>query len=267
MRKYNFSKGPISFFVVLAVILLLIFFNFKGWLGLPKDIVYWGFQPFLKSFKWIGEQADGGLKAFLTIKDLALENSKLKEENAKLWQENSAGKEAARENELLRQRLDLGPIKNYKLVIVKIVGYNTENNQYFLIDKGQADGVAENSIAITANNFLVGKVVEVGRNWARVLLACDPSSMVNVLTQETRISGIIKGAHGLGMTMQMIPIDKEIKPGETILTLGRDDIFPDGLIVGKIGEVIQKESDIFQQATVLPAADFRSLEDIFVLIK
>src|SRR4030042_2183067 len=103
-KKFSYKK--FSFFAVLAVILLLIFFNFKGWLALPKDILYLGLQPFLKTFKWVGGQAASGIKIFVTIKDLSSENTRLKKENERLWQKNSLLKDADDAHNLLRHRRD-----------------------------------------------------------------------------------------------------------------------------------------------------------------
>jgi rod shape-determining protein MreC len=265
MPKKIFSKSKISFFVVIAVILLLIFFNFKGWLGIPRNIIYQASSPFLKSFQWLSAKTAAGVKIFTSIKDLMVENSDLKQENQKLWQENSDLKEAARENQDLRQRLALGQIQGRVFILAKIVGFNPELGQYFLIDKGKSEGVSEGLAVVTADNFLIGKVVEAEQHNAKVLLISDSDSIVNALTQDGRVSGIVKGTTGLGLDMEMIPINKEIKTGETVLTSGRNDNFPAGLIVGKISDIILKETDIFQKAAIQPAANFSELESVFVI--
>lgn len=265
MPKKIFSKPIVSFLVVLAVILLLIFFNFKGWLGTPKNIVYQISAPFLKSFQWLGHKTAAGIKIFTSIKDLILENNTLSQENQKFWQENSTLKEATRENEILRQRLELGQIQGRKFILAKVIGFNLQLGQYFLIDKGQTDSVTAGLAVVTANNFLVGKVIESNQHSAKVLLISDSNSLVNAVTQDSRASGIVKGTAGLGLIMEMIPINKQIKVGETVLISGRDDNLPAGLIVGKISEVILKETDIFQRAKIQPAADFNNLESVFVI--
>ncbi len=263
-KRFSF-KYTGSFFIVIAVILLLIFFNFKGWLGTPKNIIYRVSAPLLKSFYWIGAKTAAGLRIFTSIKDLGLENDGLRQENQKLWQENSGLKDVARENEILRQRLELGSVYSRKFILAKIAGFNPQLGQYFLIDKGQTDGVIMGLAVVTANNFLVGKVVEADQSSAKVLLIFDSNSLVNSLTQDSRASGIVMGAHGLGLVMEMIPTNKEIRIGETVLTSGQENNIPAGLIVGKISEVILKETDIFQKAVIQPAADFGELESVFVI--
>lgn len=265
MPQKFFSKSIVSFLMVLAVILLLIFFNFKGWLGTPKNIAYLVSAPFLKSFWWLSDNAAAGFKIFTSLKDLISENNKLSQENQKLWRQNSELKEIAKENEILRQRLELGKIQGHKFILAKIVGLNPQLGQYYLIGKGRSDGIEQGLAVVTANNFLVGRIIEIEQQNAKVLLISDGNSAVNALTQEGRVSGIVKGSPGAGLTMELIPINKEIKIGETVLTSGRDDNLPAGLIIGKISEVILKEADIFQKATIQPAVNFGELENIFII--
>jgi len=166
MPKRFGLKFTASFLVVIVVILLLIFFNFRGWLEVPKSIVYRAFSPVLKSFYWAGGKITSGLDVFFTLKDLSADNARLKEENIKLWQENSIFKEAEKENESLRQRLELGPVQNRNFIMAGVIGFNPQLGQYLLVDKGLAEGVFLGAAAITATNFLIGKVAEVSQHSA-----------------------------------------------------------------------------------------------------
>jgi len=175
-------------------------------------------------------------------------------------------KEAARENEILRQRLELSQSEKQKLAMAEVIGYNSLLGQYFLIDKGSQDGLSVGLAAVTANNFLIGYVAETGQNFSKVLLISDSNSLINAMTQDTRISGIVKGSHGLGLTMEMIPIDAQIAVGEMIITSGLNDAIPRGLIIGRIAEVAKKASDIWQRAIITSAVEFDKLEQVFILL-
>ena len=207
------------------------------------------------------------LSFFLTIGDLGRENQALKNENLELLKINTALKETAKENDFLRERLGLSKEKEEELVLARVAGYDSETNQYLIIDKGQKDGIKEGLAAVTAGNFLVGKVVEANSNFSKILLVFDQSSVINVISQETRTSGIVKGSHGLTLFLEMVPMDKEIKKDEFVLTSGLNDFLPAGLILGKILEIISKENEIFQRAMIESPVDFKNLEKIFVIKK
>lgn len=246
--------------------MLLIFFNWRGWLGVPKSLVYWAARPFIGLFQTADKWVSAPWNFFVTLKDLSKENAELLSENRRLFGENSQFKETVRENELLRQQLNLGQPVKQKLVMASVTGYNLTQGQYFLIDKGQDDGVAAGLAVVTADNFLVGRIAEAEKFFSRVLLISDGASAINALTQDTRVNGAVKGNHGLGVTMEMIPIDAQISAGETVLTSGLNDGIPKGLIIGRLAGVAKKANEIWQSAVIIPAAELNNLEQVFVLL-
>ena len=266
MKSANKSKF-VTFFAVLTVILLLNFFNWRGLLTGPKDLIFFVTSPFLKLFGAADKGIFGAWNFFVAIKDLNKENSNLKNANLFLFEELTRLKESARENEGLRRQLGVAQIANKKLIMAYVAGYDPFSGQYFLIDKGKKDGLSVGLTVLAAGNFLVGRVAEVNDKFSKVLLISDSNSSINVITLENRVGGVIKGRHGLSIAMELIPIDAQIKVGETILTSGLNDGVPKNLIVGKIIDTVKKANEIFQQATVVPFVDFKSLEQVFVLIQ
>jgi rod shape-determining protein MreC len=266
MRNENQFKIK-SGLIILAVITSLVFFNYWGFLSWPKNLAYWITAPFLRFFQAVDHVMTETVSFIMTVKDLSRENSDLSSENQRLWRENSQLKEAASENATLRQRLSLSPLADYRLVMADVIGYNQGVGQYFLINKGSQDGLKTGQAAVDANNFLVGRLSEVSANFAKIILITDGQSILNVISQDTRVRAIIKGRYGLGLAMEMIPVNVVVNSGETILTSGINDSTPSGLIVGRIGKITKKENDLFQQADIIPAVNFSRLEKVFVLIQ
>ncbi len=264
MSNINKSK-LINFFVVLAVILLLIFFNFGGLLAGPKSFVFFVASPFLKLFQAVDDGVAGAWGFFLTLKDLNKENANLKNENTAFLEEVTRLKEAVRENEVLRRQMGIDQSEKQKLIMAEVIGYNPTLGQYFLIDRGLKDGLSVGLAVVAANNFLIGRVAEVSQNFSKVLLILDSNFLVNAVTQDTRISGVVKGSHGLGVAMEMIPIDAQIIVGETVLTSGLNETIPKGLIIGRVAEVVKKASEIWQRATIALIVEFDKLEQVFIL--
>ncbi len=265
MKNVNKSK-LINFVVVLAVILLLIFFNFRGLLAGPKSLVFFAVSPFLKLFQAVDNGVSGAWGFFSALKGLNKENANLRNENLAFLEEVTYLKETARENEILRRQLGISQSEKQKLIMAEVVGYNPTLGRYFLIDKGSQDGLSVDLAVVAANNFLIGQVAEAGRNFSKVLLISDSNSSVNAITQDTRINGVVKGSHGLGVAMEMIPIDVQVTVGETVLTSGLNGVIPKGLIIGRIADVVKKASEIWQRATIAPAVEFDKLEQVFILL-
>jgi rod shape-determining protein MreC len=103
-------------------------------------------------------------------------------------------------------------------------------------------------------------------NTSQVLLVTDPTSGVGVILENTRIRGILKGrAYGQLQVADVSP-DSRIKPGEPIVTSGGDQIFPRGLPVGTVEQVIpDPERDPDVDVLVHPAAGLSQLEEVLVI--
>lgn len=266
MKNVNKSK-LINFFVVLAVILLLIFFDWRGLLSVPNNLTLWAMKPFLKLFQAADRVVFGSWNFLVEIKNLNKENIDLKNKNSMLLAEITRLREIGRENEILRKQLGLSQAADLKFILAEVIGYNPTMGQYFLIDKGRKDGLSDNLAVVAEGNFLVGRIVEVLDNFSKALLISDSNFAINAMTQDTRISGVVKGNHGLGVIMDMIPIDAQIKADEVVLTSGLNDDVPKGLIIGKIADLMKKASAIFQSASIVPAVEINNLEKVFVIIR
>jgi rod shape-determining protein MreC len=264
---FYFLKSKSIFFIVIIVfVLFLVFLNSKNYLGIPQDIVNFFASPVQRVLKTTSNKTGGFLNFISTIKELNKENEILKRENKMLAAEITALKELSWENKLLRKQLDLSPREDLKLVSAFVTGKGLpESGQYFTIDKGKNDGVEKNQAVIASSSILVGKIIETSSRTAKVLLITDQNSSVSSIIQETRVSGIVRGEHGLGLIMEMIPRDEEINLEETVITSGLEGFFPKGLLIGKIKEVISSSSGIFQEAVIEPAINFQELEMVFVV--
>ena len=246
--------------------MLLIFFNFRGLLSSSKDLALWVATPFLKFFHSVDSGISGTWSFFLEIKNLNTENADLKNANLALAGEVARLKEADRENEALRRQLGIGEAIRRRLVMAEVVGYNPTLGQYFLIDKGKEDGLSTGLAVVSADNFLVGRLAEVEEKFSKALLIFDSNSAINSITQDSRISGVVKGSHGLGAAVEMIPIDAQVNVGETVLTSGLNDGVPKDLVIGKITDVARKANDIFQRASIVPAVEIKNLEQVFIIV-
>ena len=118
------------------------------------------------------------------------DNARLAEENERLlgWQE--VALRLAAENAELRRLSSLGSEPAASFVTARVIA--DSGGPYaraVMIDAGRNAGVARGQAAITAEG-LVGRVAEVGRRAARILLITDMNSRVPVVVEGTRdVSG------------------------------------------------------------------------------
>lgn len=262
-----FSKSKLAFFVsILIIVLSLVFLNSKNVLNIPKNALGFCVSPVEKILKKTSDKTGNFLRFLGTIKYLNQENETLKKENKKLTAEIAELKETTWENKLLRKQLDLSPEKDLKLISSFIIGRSSpEFGQYIIIDKGQNSGIKKNQAVIASSGILVGKIIETSSKTSKILLITDINSSVSAIIQETRASGIVKGEHGTGLIMEMIPRDEKIEIGKTIITSGLEGFFPKGLLIGKTKNTISSPSSIFQKAIIEPPINIQELEMVFIV--
>lgn len=191
---------------------------------------------------------------------------------AKLEQELLDYRETAQENERLRRILNYQRQQDqYAFVVAAVTGKNPGNwFHVFTINKGTADKIAIDSAVVTPEG-LAGRVIDVGSNWAKVRAVVDHLSAVSAIVERTRDTGTVRGRKGLtfedGMArMVHLPMDSDIIPGDRIITSGLGDIFPKGIYIGEVIEVIEERRDLYKTAIIRPASDFRRLEEVLVVV-
>ena len=219
--------------------------------------------------------ATGSVKNFFTTwrnyDALQDEYDALNRENQQLSLQLSSAEEALLENDRLKSLLDaqssyesLEPI--YARVIARDAGqwFST-----FSINRGDMHGVSV-GMAVANGDGLIGRVYQVGLNYANVITIIDPRSSLACLVQRTRDNGIMQG----GVTDQAdeaecyiyyLPNVNNIMPGDEIVTSGTDGYYPKGLRVGTVTQVSLDAGSEGNFAVVSPAVDFLHLEEVLVL--
>ncbi|MGI6152534.1 MAG: rod shape-determining protein MreC [Christensenellaceae bacterium] len=191
--------------------------------------------------------------------------AKLDEDQLKL----SRYDEVVAENERLSEMLDYKQNNpEQELIVAKITGKNPGNwFDVFTIDRGREHGIEVNMPVITPDG-LVGRVEEVGLNWAKVMSIIDGRSSVSAIVERTRDYGVVKGHIGTDdlattLYMEYMPIDTDIVLEDTIVTSGLDQLYPKGLVIGEVIETMDEFGG--KTITVKPNVDFRRLEEVMVI--
>jgi rod shape-determining protein MreC len=188
------------------------------------------------------------------------ENARLREQNRRLLEWQSAARQLALENEALRQvlhyRADPGrPTAITGRVIADAGGPFVHT---VLINVGADDGVAGGMAAVNERG-LVGRVIEVGRRSARVLLLTDFNSRIPVMVEPSRDQAILAGANTRQPTLVFLPLNPRLAVGNAVVTSGRGGVLPPGLAIGTVTSIADGA------ATVEPLVDFTRLEYLRLL--
>lgn len=192
------------------------------------------------------------------------ENKKLKYENGRLRYEIRKAESLKKENLRLRGLLELSQNnRKFDMVACEVVGMSERNESIvYKINKGTKDGIKLNDVAIL-NYTLIGKIFAAGENWAKILPVISPESAVGVVSCESEVSAVAEGNEELLKGGQLIlshisEKDKLIK-GEQIQTFGGGSLFPEGLLVGTVSEVLKNG------AIIDTNIDFNSISEVMII--
>jgi len=136
--------------------------------------------------------------------------------------------------------------------------------RYIIIDKGSNNGLLRGMPVVT-DQGLVGRVDAVISSAARVQLITDPSSAVNIRLEKAQKEAILTGNVSGDLTLDLVPQDVTLEPGDLVLTSGLGGGFPADLIVGQVLNVRKRDADLFQEAIVQPVVDFTQLKIVLII--
>lgn len=179
--------------------------------------------------------------------------------------------ELSQENERLKALLDFKE-ENPDLTVygARVTGKSPGNwFNTLTIDRGSEDGVAVD-MAVVTDKGLVGRVIEVGGRWAKVLSIIDSQSAVSAIVQRSRDNGTLQGDttlyDGEGLCrMVYLPQDATVREGDIVITSGLGDIFPKGLPIGTVVSVENEPFAVYKTALIQPGVDFEHLEEVLVI--
>jgi len=199
--------------------------------------------------------------------DLREENLRLKKDADDLRMQNHFYRELVSTHARLRELLQFKESIRSPMAAAQAIGRDpTGWFESILIDKGTNAGLRLNMPVMDARG-VVGRLVAVSPNYAKVLLIIDQNSAVDCLIQRTREKGILKGLPSQLCRLHYVSRAADVAVGDKIVTSGLDRIFPKGLPVGEVVEIADTPWEFFKDVRVKPSADFSKLEEVLVLLK
>ena len=206
---------------------------------------------------------------FEDLDELRAENEMLRRRVEDLTVELAGMQDVLAENEVLRR--ELGFAQTQRLlglrgadVTARVAAQEPGSLiRAIHIDVGQAAGLLPDMPVLTGRG-LVGRVIEVEGQFSEVLLITDPRSAVAALIGRTRSAGIVRGQVDGTLVMDGISRDADVQVGDIVLTSGLGGVFPKGIVIGQVSQVLRSDTAMFEKAVVTPSVDLSSLEVVLV---
>lgn len=260
------SSRPVQSVIMLLIVTGLIAMALGGYLTPVTRLVL---RPFLSTQTWLSTRfraAQDFISAPSDLVRLRQRNTDLEAEVARLQSQVVDLQQQISEVQILSALLDFARANpEYQYQAASVIGRDySPFIHYVYIDKGADNGLRRGMPAVTQQG-LVGHIVSVTAEAARVQLINDPGSSINIRLQPSGAEAVLTGDITGDITLNKIPQDASIQAGELVLTSGLGGNFPPNIRIGQVTGVRSRSADIFQSASVQPLVDFSHLEIVLVI--
>ncbi len=225
-------------------------------------------SPFLSTGSSLQQRFTAFQKGLETLDELEQKTSYLTVQNKELKAVNQTLRGLEEENNRLRRALEYRERSVFNLKPARVVArdagtwWNTVK-----INRGFEDGIAPDMPVLT-DEGLVGKTTTVAAHMSTVLLVSDENCKVAAKIEGTQEQGIVHGERISNSTtprvaMSFLTKNADLKASQKVYSSGLGGVYPPGVLVGSVKEYTTRELDGY--ATIIPAVDLTSLEDVFVV--
>jgi rod shape-determining protein MreC len=195
------------------------------------------------------------------------ENALLKREIDLLRMENSRYQERLTTHERLQELLQFKETYDWPVLAAQVILRDPSGwFESVIIDKGEDSGLKVNMPVVNARG-VVGRLVSVSADYAKVLLIIDQNSSVDCIIQRSRDGGILKGLSSDVCMLDYVLETSDVEVGDKVITSSLGGVYPKGLDVGEVLSVVSTPGELFRDVKVRPMVDFSKLEELLVILK
>lgn len=267
------SKYLLFILTILCTGMILLTLNTTIFSSPLSAIVGYTVVPFEKGISVLGNILSNRSEELVQIKALLEENHSLKEQVDALTIENTRLQQDRYELTNLRELYNLDTqYDEYKKTGARIIARDSGNWFYsFVIDKGYNDGLCVD-MNVMAGSGLVGRVVDVGPNWAKVKSIIADDSNVSAMVLSSSDNLIVSGSLELYATGviefgQLIDSKNVVVEGDKIVTSNISDKYLPGILIGYISTLNSDANNLTKSGYITPAVDFEHLEEVLVIMQ
>ena len=262
-----------TFAVLMLASVSLLLFSTRGY---ASEIKFIGLSIFSGVRGGIHEVTSFFSRTVLSIRELAdlrREHAELLRMVARFEELERTSAEIIQENVRLREQLGFAQTLRFNYIPAQITGRDPSNLfSALVINQGRNAGVREGMAVIAwqgGTQALVGKVIRSGAFESLIMPVFDSSSMVSSRFSVSRFEGIVegRGSPDIPLVMRFIPrrARDEISIGDLIISSGMGGIYPAGINIGRVSNIILRDHEITMEAELEAVIDFSRLEYVFLV--
>ena len=266
----NKKKGIIGIVITIIILILLVIFTNSNvnQMSYIENICNIFVMPIQNGFTYLKNKLSGNDSFFQDMDNLKSENEELKKKNSEMEQSLRELEILKAENETLKEYVNLkDKYKDYTTIPADVINRDISNySSTIVINVGSNDGIKE-EMTVIADSGLVGHVISVTDTTAKVQTIVDTASAVTSKISTTDDTIVVQGTldNKQELKATFIPTDAVVLQGDSVETSGIGGIYPKGIHIGTIKDIINTNNITDRYAIVETAVNFTKLNTVLVI--
>ena len=266
------SKYLLFLFTVLCIFLMVLSFRTVR-IAEPFNSVAGGLvTPVQRGITQVGGWLMDRADELAEIQRLQEENAALRAKIDELNTQNTALQQDAYELNELRALYALDQqYSDYDTIGARVIAKDAGNWYHsFVIDKGAEEGIARD-MNVMAGSGLVGRIIDVGPHWAKVMTIIADNSAVSGTVLSSSENLMVTGdltlyEQGLLSFSKLVDNGDRVNPGDKVVTSNISDKYLPGILIGYVASVTEDSNHLTKSGTLTPAVDFSHLNDVLIVL-
>jgi rod shape-determining protein MreC len=252
--------------VMLAHVLLISAqVNSKQGVPVLESVTFGIFSEVQRALSGAVSGVRGVWNGYVGLRNARTENEQLKRQLSEMQIALQEQRALADRSRGLTKLLEMREQLSLKTTGADIIGAAaTPDFRTVTIDKGSTSGL-KTDMAVIAPSGVVGRIVVPSARSAKVQLLIDRNAAAGALVERSRAQGVVVGSGDDRLQMDYVSEVSDIVVGDVVVSSGIDGIYPKGVVIGHV-ESIEKSGGAYRRIVVKPSVDFRSLEEVLVVL-
>ncbi len=277
---YFFRKYKERMIVTLVAIILLIIIGITN--NNREEMTFFekrvgGFlSPITNISSWMTNGIGSSFNSIKETFDAKNENILLREQIQMLESENRDLNNIIGKTDYLKKEQEMLKQSNYSFIKAHVSAKESGNwYDKFTIDKGSVDGIQKDDTVIAATEVedsiyqegLVGKVLDVGPNWAKVVTIIDELNSVSFKIIRTGDGGVVSGTLESSLEGFLYDFGADVILGDKLYTSGLGGVYIKDLYLGEVSEILINQEELTKRIIIKPAIDFKKIYNVYIIAK